>query len=91
MAERGASNLILLSRNADRSWERSAHLSKDLENLRCRVYVQNCDVSDLLSLKKVLNKVSKEWPPIRGIIQSAMVLNVRKQSKSLELPEKGQT
>lgn len=78
MASAGARTLILLFRNAERSQEGAGEFLKDLESMRCRIFIASCDVSDLDSLKAAIAKAAaQDLPPIRGVIQSAMVLKVR--------------
>lgn len=72
----GAKNLILLSRNAGVG-EKATALVADLEQAGCRVKAISCDVSDEQSLSRVVEVCNRELPPIRGIIHSAMLLQVR--------------
>ncbi|KAH8668644.1 fatty acid synthase S-acetyltransferase [Xylariales sp. PMI_506] len=74
MASRGAKNLILLSRSGPTRDDAKA-LLKELENAGVRVATPQCDVSDAESLHKALDECTYAgMPPIRGCIQSAMVL-----------------
>jgi hypothetical protein len=54
----------------------------DLKALHVQVWAPSCDISDLDQLKAVVGEAAKTMPPIRGCIQSAMVLRV-----SLPLPQ----
>ncbi|KAJ6150676.1 hypothetical protein N7470_007270 [Penicillium chermesinum] len=73
MAQREAKNLILLSRSGisnDEGWE----LVDNLRKQGVRVEVPCCDITDFASLKQVLDSLQRRVPPIKGCIQSAMVL-----------------
>ncbi|KAL8900473.1 MAG: hypothetical protein Q9207_005688, partial [Kuettlingeria erythrocarpa] len=66
MAARGAKNLILLSRNAEKSQRTADAFLQHLHSLGCRVMVESCDISDLESLKAALAKAAQILPPVRG-------------------------
>ncbi|KAL2829478.1 hypothetical protein BDW59DRAFT_159066 [Aspergillus cavernicola] len=68
-----AKNLILLSRSAA-SRPETQILIDEYAKLGCNVVVRNCDVASLQDLAKVLNACAKDLPPIRGVIQGAMLL-----------------
>ena len=75
MANRKCKNIILLSRSGMKN--QSAQTLKDeLEEMGVKLAVYACDVSNLEQLKQVLMLCAKEMPPIRGVIQSAMVIRV---------------
>lgn len=69
-----AQNLILTSRSA--SSPAAAAFVKELEALGCKVIAKACDISDATDLSRVVDECAKEMPPIRGVIQGAMVLKV---------------
>ncbi|KAF7881904.1 uncharacterized protein EAF02_006592 [Botrytis sinoallii] len=73
MADRGAKNLVLLSRSGPTSEEASQCIAKS-EAQGVRVEIPRCDIADFTSLELVLNHIHKTMPPIKGCIQSAMVL-----------------
>ncbi|KAF7899503.1 hypothetical protein EAF00_003839 [Botryotinia globosa] len=73
MADRGAKNLVLLSRSGPTSEEASQCIAK-LQAQGVRVEIPRCDIADFTSLESVLNHIHKTMPPIKGCIQSAMVL-----------------
>ncbi|KAL5356300.1 hypothetical protein BJX96DRAFT_171483 [Aspergillus floccosus] len=74
MADEGAKNIIVLSRSAGRS-EQAAALADELAQLGCRVKPVSCDVSSEASLVESLRHCQEDGlPPIRGVIQGAMVL-----------------
>jgi short-subunit dehydrogenase len=75
MADRGAKNLVLLSRSGVTNGE-ARELVDNLRKQGTRVEVPSCDIADVDSLKETLDKISQTMPPIKGCIQSAMVLRV---------------
>lgn len=76
MADEGAKNIIVLSRSAARGEQASA-LVHGLSQLGCRVKPVSCDVSSKAGLADSLRHCQEDGlPPIRGVIQGAMVLKV---------------
>lgn len=75
MLENGAKNLILTSR---RGLSKSgAHAGIELlKSKGANIAVYACDISDSSQLSSVLSE-SHKMPPIRGVVQGAMVLQVR--------------
>ena len=77
MVDRGAKNMILLSRGASKK----KGLINQIEQAGCRVKAISCDVSSAADLKQALDLCAKEQlPPVRGVVQAAMVLKVSTQS-----------
>lgn len=74
MVERGAANLILLSRSGGD--ERGHDLVKRLRSRGINVQCPPCDIACHSSLKAVLEECARTMPPVRGCIQAAMVLQV---------------
>ena len=77
MANRGAKNLILLSRSGA-TRDSAKELVEDLEAANVKVATPPCDVSDVESLTQVIHDCLTNMPPIKGCIQGSMVLKVRK-------------
>jgi NAD(P)-dependent dehydrogenase (short-subunit alcohol dehydrogenase family) len=75
MVDRGARNLIFLSRSGVQK-EEARNLVKELTAQGARIAAYACDLSDEDRLKLVLQEVSRDLPPIRGVIQGAMVIAV---------------
>lgn len=75
MASRGARNLIFLSRSLPSSPEKQETV-RHLERIGCRVVSQTCDVSDISTLRELVNGQFSDLPPIKGCIQASMVLRV---------------
>ncbi|KAI9879283.1 MAG: hypothetical protein M1830_009013 [Pleopsidium flavum] len=73
MADHGARNLIVLSRSAN-AQEKAGPFLAEMEKVGCRVKAIGCDISDESELAKALGACAQEMPPIRGVIQGAMVL-----------------
>ena len=82
MAGRGAKNLILLSRSTSHS-EASMSLLKELRVKGIKVVTPPCDISDALVLASVLTDCKNTMPPIKGCIQSSMVMKVSIISREL--------
>ena len=81
MVDRGAKNMILLSRGASKKNDLINRIQKD----GCRVKAISCDVSSAADLKQALDFCAKEqFPPIRGVVQAAMVLKVSVQLSRLQ-------
>lgn len=74
MVEHGARNLILLSRSAGA--QNSGALATQLRAAGCRVVAISCDVASSQDLARALVTCEREegLPPVRGIVQGAMVL-----------------
>lgn len=78
MAEQGARNLILLSRSAANSQKARSFVARMTEETGCRIKAISCDASSNSELGDALRECKQDgFPPIRGIIQGAMVLQVR--------------
>ena len=75
MAKRGAKFLVLLSRSGIRT-ETSVALVENLQSMGVHVLAPACDVTDRTSLLAVVTKLTKTFPPIKGVIQASMVLKV---------------
>jgi len=74
LIEHGAKFLVFLSRSGAKSTDAQKFMAKlVISNVVAKSYA--CDISDEGALKGVLQQCSEEMPPIKGIIQSAAVLN----------------
>ncbi|KAA8651304.1 Type I Polyketide synthases (Type I PKS) [Aspergillus tanneri] len=73
MAARGAKNLVLLSRSGI-SNDEARELVDSLRKQGTRVEVPLCNIAQFNSVKDVIDEISTTMPPIKGCIQSAMVL-----------------
>ena len=75
MADHGARNIVIVSRSSS-SPGKTAPFLAEMDKYGCRVKFAGCDVSDESQLAEVLRSCAQEMPPIRGVIQGAMVLQV---------------
>jgi zearalenone synthase (highly reducing iterative type I polyketide synthase) len=74
LIEHGAKFIVFLSRSGVKSTDAQKFMAKlAISNVVAKSYA--CDISDEGALKGVLQQCSEEMPPIKGIIQSAAVLN----------------
>ena len=76
MALRGARNLILLSRTGGNTEDARSFL-RDMHALGVKVSTPICDIGDKDSVASVLAGHQHCMPPVKGCIQSSMVLAVR--------------
>ena len=77
MVNRGARNLILLSRSGPCN-EIAKLFMEELENQGVRIESPSCDVANRESLYSYLKHCAKTMPQIRGCIQASAVLKVSK-------------
>ncbi|KAI9728591.1 MAG: Type I Iterative PKS [Cirrosporium novae-zelandiae] len=71
--DHGARYLCFISRSGDTS-KQAQKLVQDLEKRQVFVRVYRCDIADEESLAETIIQCSQELPPIRGMVQCAMVL-----------------
>ena len=74
MVQRGARNLILLSRSGPKS-DAAIQLLSELQDLGVRVCTPKCDASSPDELRSALRQCD-DLPPIKGCLQATMVLQV---------------
>jgi polyketide synthase 1/15 len=70
----GARHVALVSRRGGRA-ESTAELTLDLARAGAQVQVLACDVSDRRAVAELLAKLARQWPPLRGVIHAAGVLD----------------
>lgn len=75
MAGLRAKTIIVMSRSGMES-KGSRDFVEELERSGVTLVVHSCDVSDLNQLEEVLTLCARTLPPIKGVIQAAMVLKV---------------
>lgn len=73
MAQNGAKSLICINRSG-LTKKRAKSTVKQLMEFGVQVTIRICDISDEPGLRRVLSELSKCGPPIRGMIQAAMML-----------------
>ena len=71
--EHGARHLCFISRSGATS-VRAQNLVSELQKRRIDFQIFRCDIADKKSLTKAMGQCSRNMPPIRGVIQCAMVL-----------------
>jgi len=71
---RGARNIVLVGRRGSHTPEARAALD-ELRDSKARVLAMKADVSDRRQLKRVLRRIEKDLPPLRGVFHTAMVLD----------------
>lgn len=76
MADHGARNLILVNRSG-LSTEEARDTVQSLKEKGVTVAVYSCDVTDDIKVEATVTQAAKEMPPIKGVIQGAMLLRVR--------------
>ncbi|KAL4883330.1 polyketide synthase [Aspergillus karnatakaensis] len=74
MLKQGAKNLIILSRSGS-NHPRAGELAEDLAQAGCKVLMPECDISNADAVTRAIDDAAVALPPIRGIVQGAMVLN----------------
>lgn len=73
LVEHGARNIAFISRSGTSS-EVAKNLLVELKKRDAVVKAYNCDISDEAALQRMLRQCASEMPPIKGVIQCAMVL-----------------
>lgn len=71
-----AKNIIVLSRSGLQS-ESSRAFAEELKKDGVKLVGQSCDIYDAKQLQEALRLCERDMPPIRGVIQAAMVLKVK--------------
>ncbi|KAL1642568.1 Type I Iterative PKS [Diplodia intermedia] len=72
LAEHGARNIVVLSRSASAA-DKAGPLLAELERMGVKVKPVSCDIADEADVKRAAAACS-DMPPVRGVIQGAMVL-----------------
>ena len=70
----GVRHLVLASRRGDRA-EGAAELAAELAEAGAQVQVVACDVADRDAVQGLFGQLSREFPPVRGVIHAAGVLD----------------
>ncbi|PWY91350.1 polyketide synthase [Aspergillus sclerotioniger CBS 115572] len=76
LVERGARNLLLLSRSGQAS-PHARSLVEELHARGARVITPACDITNRELLKTVLSVCSQLMPPIKGCVQATMVVSAQ--------------
>ncbi|KAL8787706.1 MAG: hypothetical protein Q9195_007662 [Heterodermia aff. obscurata] len=72
LVERGATNIILASRTAQSL--RNLDFLRSLAAKSCKVVAKDCDICSESDVASLIKECASEMPPIKGIIQAAMVI-----------------
>ena len=75
MIEKGAKNMLIVSRNAESS-PGVAEMRAMSQADGCNLQIRSCDVGNEQLFVDLLTDVATTMPPIRGVINAAMVLQV---------------
>ena len=78
MVRLGAKHIVFLSRSGDKKPEAKETI-RSLRNQGANVAAYSCDIANRDEIQSVLHRCAKDFPPIRGAIQGAMVLKVCSQ------------
>lgn len=84
MAARGAKHIALLSRREPGSEEREIVVER-FRSVGASVSILICDITDLSQCKDLYARYFQDLPPVRGLIQAAVVLQVSSKL-SLQYP-----
>jgi NAD(P)-dependent dehydrogenase (short-subunit alcohol dehydrogenase family) len=76
MMEQGAKNVLIASRNAEAN-PNVANMRAMAQADGCNLQIRSCDVGDEQKFVSLLAEVATTMPPIRGVVNAAMVLKVR--------------
>ncbi len=75
MIEKGARNVVLLSRSGNTSGK-VAELIEEAKAVGASIVVKSCDVSSKPQVEKLITEDLSTLPPIKGVVHAAMVLHV---------------
>lgn len=70
----GAKNLAFISRSGSAS-SNAKVIEEELARANVKTRIYACDVADAEGMKRTIDQCSVDLPPIRGVIQAAVVLN----------------
>ena len=85
LADHGARNIVALSRSGGRD-PQSAAFIRDMQARGVRVVGRACDITSREQLANLARDMGQDGlPPVRGIVQSAMVLRVSPYTSLLAL------
>jgi NAD(P)-dependent dehydrogenase (short-subunit alcohol dehydrogenase family) len=84
MVGKGAKNIVLVSRTGTASGK-VKQLIDEVATSGVNILVQQCDVSNAESVKKLIEVDLASMPPVKGVIHGAMVLHVRLRTTLMTL------
>jgi acyl transferase domain-containing protein/NADPH:quinone reductase-like Zn-dependent oxidoreductase/NADP-dependent 3-hydroxy acid dehydrogenase YdfG/acyl carrier protein len=74
LVDKGARNLVLISRSGPSSEEAQNAISK-LENKGVKIHAVSCDITDRKAVSNLLAEITETLPPLKGIVHAATVIN----------------
>ncbi|SIT31348.1 type I polyketide synthase [Achromobacter sp. MFA1 R4] len=74
LADRGARNLILISRSGPATESAQAAISA-FEARGVRLHAAACDVTDRAALARLLQETAQTLPPLKGVVHAAVVID----------------
>ncbi|KAH8664734.1 polyketide synthase [Xylariales sp. PMI_506] len=74
LAEHGAKNIVFISRSGDKKPE-AKELIQRLRGMGVNAHSYAGDVADRAQMQEIVAHLSSTMPPVRGVMQGAMVLN----------------
>ncbi len=80
MVQKGAKNLVLLSRAGPKPGSSAAEFVDNLRSKGVDIFTPPCDISSSTSVGAMVKHCKAHMPPIKGCIQAAMDLRVRAHS-----------
>lgn len=72
LGSKGAKDVVLVSRREPT--ESTKELIAGIEETGCRIHVMLADISDQKSFHKLIDRIGKELPPLKGVLHAAGVL-----------------
>lgn len=75
MVSKGARNIVIVSRS-DKVTDKVSELMQQAKTCGANIVLRSCDVSDSQSVETMVRETTAQLPPLRGVIHSAMVLDV---------------
>ena len=78
MARCGARHILILSRK-EPTQETRQPIEQDLVSFGTKLHIEVCDIGNEFDVQNTMARCRENLPPIRGIIQAAVVLQVRSQ------------
>jgi NADPH:quinone reductase-like Zn-dependent oxidoreductase len=75
MAAHGAKHIVLLSRRTLES-SKQKQLQDEFRLIGVEIRVFSCDITDIHWLQEIISSCVNDMPPVKGLIQTAMVLRV---------------
>jgi NAD(P)-dependent dehydrogenase (short-subunit alcohol dehydrogenase family) len=76
MVRQGAKNILFPSRSGAKKPEAKKAI-EELAGKGVKVTAYSCDVGNAQEVEEVLRQCAREYPPIRDVVQRAMMLKIR--------------